>query len=123
MARNEEDMLRWGDIKDALIQYHAEQEMSKYVTEREFEIARSSIEGALYAVEDVPSADVVENMSSEILDAIEKGVAEATKKVQKHPVLQTVGLQKLLIETGEMYGGCIGMSILEVISKYMDGQI
>lgn len=59
MARDRSDLLRWGDVLDAIMQYHSEQVVSKYATSEQCKWARSAIEGTLYAVEDVEAAEIV----------------------------------------------------------------
>ena len=60
----------------------------------------------------------IENMAKEILVAIETGIAEANKKVPH--TTNALGLRDLLVHTGEMYAGCIGMAICKVIKKYTE---
>lgn len=60
-----------------------------------------------------------ENILSEILEAIETGTAEANNKVVNST--SNLELRALLVHTGEMYAGCVGMAICEVIKKYTEG--
>ena len=51
----ERDKAKW-----AIMDYIGEQTVSKYASSAECKAARFGAEGAMYAVEDVPAADVVE---------------------------------------------------------------
>ena len=59
-----------------------------------------------------------EKILSEILEAIETGTAEANNKVVNST--SNLDLRAVLVHTGEMYAGCIGMAIVKVIKKYME---
>jgi hypothetical protein len=61
-----------------------------------------------------------ETMLSEILVAIETGTTEATIKIINSTT--TLDFREVLIHTGEMYSGCIGMAICKVIKKYTEGE-
>lgn len=61
-----------------------------------------------------------ENMVREILVAIETGTAEANNKVVNSTT--NLDFRDLLVHTGEMYAGCIGMAVCEVIKKYTEGE-
>ena len=54
------DLRKWSDIKQALLDYHNSLTMSRYITEEDCRNARFAVEGALYALEDVPAVDAVE---------------------------------------------------------------
>jgi hypothetical protein len=58
-----------------------------------------------------------EKILSEILEAIEIGTENANNKVVNSTT--NLGLRDLLVHTGEMYAGSIGMAICEVIKKYI----
>jgi hypothetical protein len=58
-----------------------------------------------------------EKILSEILEAIEIGTENAHNKVVNSTT--NLGLRDLLVHTGEIYAGCIGMAICEVIKKYI----
>lgn len=53
---------------------------------------------------------------AEIMQAIEKGVAEAQEKVNRNTYLIN-----LLSSAGKMYAGHIGAAIVEVFKKYAEG--
>ena len=53
MQKNDNDLLRWGDIHAAIMEYYAETTVSKYGTLEEKNAVRFAVEGTLYAVEDV----------------------------------------------------------------------
>lgn len=59
-----------------------------------------------------------EKILSEILEAIEIGTAEANNKVVNSTT--NLDFRDLLVHTGEMYAGCVGMAIAEVIKKYTE---
>lgn len=61
-----------------------------------------------------------EKILSEILEAIEIGTENANNKVVNSTT--NLGLRDLLVHTGEMYAGCVGMAIVEVIKKYTEGE-
>jgi hypothetical protein len=61
----------------------------------------------------------IETMVREILVAIETGTTEATIKVINSTKI--LDFRAVLIHTGEMYSGCIGMAICQVIKKYTEG--
>lgn len=58
----------------------------------------------------------IETMVREILVAIETGTTEATNKVVNST--KVLDFREILIHTGNMYAGCIGKAICEVIKKY-----
>ena len=76
--------------------------------------------GIVKAVLNVPTVDVedkqTETMIREIIVAIETGTAEANDKVINSTT--NLDFRDLLVHTGEMYAGCIGMAICQVIKKY-----
>lgn len=57
MARDSNDLLRWGDIEQALMEYHGGLVMSKFLELHDCRLARSVAEGALYAVEYVEAVE------------------------------------------------------------------
>ena len=57
-----------------------------------------------------------EKILSEILEAIEIGTENANNKVVNSTT--NLGLRDLLVHTGEIYAGGIGMAICQVIKKY-----
>lgn len=59
-----------------------------------------------------------ENMVREILVAIEKGTKEGDDKIIAKTTLPD--FRKVLLSTGKMYAGCIGMAICEVLKKYTE---
>lgn len=61
-----------------------------------------------------------ENMVREILIAIEKGTEEADDRVITKTTL--LNFREILLRTGNMYAGCIGMAICKVIKKYTEGE-
>lgn len=54
------DLRRWSDIKQTLLDYHNGLVMSKFLTEADCRNARFAVEGALYELELVPAVDAVE---------------------------------------------------------------
>ena len=62
-----------------------------------------------------------EKILSEILEAIETGTAEANSKVENST--SNLDLRALLVHTGEMYAGHVGMAICKVIKKYTEGEV
>ena len=61
----------------------------------------------------------IEEIFIEVMQAIEKGVAEGHERVGKSDVKH---LRDLIIGTGEAYAGYIGMAICEVFKKYTEGE-
>lgn len=61
----------------------------------------------------------IEEFSTEILQAIEKGVANANETVIKST--KNLDLRALIMHTGEMYAGHIGKAICEIIKKHTEG--
>ena len=61
-----------------------------------------------------------ENMVREILIAIEKGTKDANDRVITNTTLPD--FREVLLHTGNMYAGCIGKAICEVIKKYTEGE-
>ncbi len=52
--------IKESDARHAIMDYIGEQTVSKYASSAECKAARYGAEGAMYAIEDVPTADVVE---------------------------------------------------------------
>ena len=65
-------------------------------------------------------AEVAREIFEEIVQAIEKGVAEANKKVDITAV--TLDIKRISSCVGKMYAGYIGMSICQVFKKYTGEQ-
>lgn len=62
----------------------------------------------------------IETIFSEILTAIETGTANANEKAIK--ITTNLNHRRLLVHTGEIYAGCIGIAICDVIKKYTEGE-
>lgn len=62
------DLRRWSDIKQTLLDYHNGLVMSKFLTEADCRNARFAVEGALYELELVPAVDAVEVVHGRWLD-------------------------------------------------------
>ena len=62
----------------------------------------------------------IENMLREILEAIEIGTEKAKNRVENS--VTNLDLRDVLMHTGEVYAGCIGLAICEVIKKYTEGE-
>lgn len=52
------------------------------------------------------------------LEAIEKGIAEANERVERSTI--NLDFREVLVHTGEMYAGHIGLAITEVFRKYTE---
>lgn len=62
------------------------------------------------------ASDVAEEIFAEIMQAIEKGVAESKEKVTNSA--KDFAFREVLLHTGEVYAGDIGKDICEVFKKY-----
>lgn len=60
-----------------------------------------------------------EKILAEIFEAIEIGTKEGNTKVVNSTT--NLDFREVLLHTGEMYAGCIGMAICKVIKKYTEG--
>lgn len=69
---------------------------------------------ALYNAGYRKASDVAREIFEEVMQALEKGIAEANKTILDKTRIFT----EELICTGEMYAGHIGKSICEVFKKY-----
>ena len=62
------------------------------------------------------ASDVAEEIFAEVMQAIEKGVAEAKEKVTNSE--KDFAFRDVLLHTGELYAGNIGKDICEVFKNY-----
>lgn len=99
MARDRNDILKWGDIFDAMMEYHASVKSRIPITKKGVEIIKSEIEGCLYALEDIPSCTLSNPYWSRV-EAIanrqrEKGIATYGQGIELNPAEATKRLTHL----------------------------